>query len=121
MTKENLAAAIALAVLCGLTLLMGWLTKYRPPKEINWLYGYRTARSMRSPAAWQEANAHFARYFWRLSWLLPVVAVSLLLLIGGPPAVLTFLGVVVAGALVGLIRTERHLQRLFDGNGQPRA
>lgn len=121
MTKETLEAAIALAVICGLMLLVAAVTRYRPPRQINWLYGYRTARSMRTPATWQEANAYFARYFWHLSWLLPLVAVALLLLIGGPSAVLGLAGVVMAGLLIGMLRTERHLRRLFDDNGQPRA
>lgn len=120
MSKENLADLIALVVICGLSLLVAAVTRYRPPREINWLYGYRTARSMRTPEAWQEANQHFALYFWRLSWVMVGVATAAFLLIGGSWAVLLLVVFWVAGLLIGLIRTERHLQWRFDEQGQPR-
>ncbi|MCC3158872.1 SdpI family protein [Hymenobacter sp. 15J16-1T3B] len=121
MDKEAVATGIALVVVCGLALLMAWVTKYRPPKHINWLYGYRTARSMRTPATWQEANSYFARYFWRLSWALLVLAVVAFLLIGGTHALQIVLACWVLGIAVGLVSTERRLQRLFDNKGQPKA
>lgn len=111
---------LVLAAICGLMLLLAGVVRYRPPRHINWLYGYRTARSMRNAATWQEANSYFARYFWRLSWLLPLVAVVAVELVGTPGALLTLSGVLVAGLLLGALRTERHLRLRFDDNGQPR-
>ncbi|GAB3831887.1 SdpI family protein [Hymenobacter jeollabukensis] len=120
MDKENVATVIALVVVCGLALLMGWVTKYRPPKQINWLYGYRTARSMRTPAAWHEANTYFARYFWRLSLGLPVLAVAVYLLAGGVRALQVVLACWVLGMVLGAVRTECRLKRLFDDANQLR-
>lgn len=120
MDKENVATLIALVVVCNLALLMGWVTKYRPPKQINPLYGYRTTRSRRTPATWQEANTYFARYFWRLSLGLPLLAAVSWLLTGGVCALQVVLACWVLGMVVGAVRTERRLQRLFDDNGQLR-
>lgn len=33
-------------------ILAGWLMHKHPPKDVNWVIGYRTGRSMRSPEAW---------------------------------------------------------------------
>lgn len=34
----------------------GWLMHKHPPKNVNWVIGYRTGRSMRSPEAWTFAQ-----------------------------------------------------------------
>ncbi|RAK65708.1 SdpI family protein [Hymenobacter edaphi] len=120
MDKESVATGIALIVVCGLALLISWVTKYRPPRQINWLYGYRTARSMRTPAAWHEANTYFARYFWRLSLGLPVLAVAVYFLVDGVRALQVVLACWVLGLVVGAVRTERRLNQLFDDAGQLR-
>lgn len=36
--------------------LIGAHLRRNPPKTINWVYGYRTTRSMSSPEAWDYAN-----------------------------------------------------------------
>ena len=111
---------LVLAAICGLLLLIAGIVRYRPPRQINWLYGYRTTRSMRNAATWQEANTYFARYFWRLSWALPVVTVAAVWLFGTAGALLVLSVVLVAGLLFGAIRTEQRLRRQFDDNGQLR-
>jgi len=45
------------SVLLPFTLsLIGLRLRRNPPRDINWFYGYRTSRSMRSPEAWEYAN-----------------------------------------------------------------
>ena len=50
----------SLSLTLGLTgaifLLSGWAMLKKPPGKINWLYGYRTAASMRSPERWKFAQ-----------------------------------------------------------------
>lgn len=41
-------------------LLSGWITLKKPPANINWLYGYRTAASMKSPERWKFAQREAA-------------------------------------------------------------
>jgi uncharacterized membrane protein len=38
-------------------LIAGLLLKFKPPKNRNFLYGYRTKRSMVSESSWIEANS----------------------------------------------------------------
>ncbi len=38
-------------------LIIGILSKLLPPKKINYLYGYRTKRAMRSDESWKVANS----------------------------------------------------------------
>ena len=45
-----------------------------PPKTINALYGYRTARSMKNQETWDFAHQHCARLWVRLGVLLTVGA-----------------------------------------------
>jgi uncharacterized membrane protein len=121
MSTITLADALTLAAVCALSLLVAGFTRYRPPRHINLLYGYRTARSMRNAATWQEANRYFARYFWRLSWALPLVAAAAAALLGGRGALLVLLVVWIGGIVLGSVRTERQLQLLFDDEGQRRS
>lgn len=52
-------------ILPGTMLFFGQLWKKHPPQNINSGYGYRTARSMKSPEAWDFAQACCGRV-WRL-------------------------------------------------------
>lgn len=48
--------------LSGLVLLVsGWIQQRRPPKNINWFYGYRTSASMRNQERWDFAQRESAR------------------------------------------------------------
>ncbi|WP_400192084.1 SdpI family protein [Hymenobacter sp. B81] len=120
MSQESLAALITLLAICAISLLIAGVTKYRPPHAINLLYGYRTGRSMRTPATWQEANRYFAEYFWRLSCGLPALALGAFLLMRDGWAVALVLGGWILGLGIGVWQTERRLQRRFDEQGQPR-
>lgn len=52
----NLLMIIMLFVIPVIALLIGMRTKNNPPKNINKIVGYRTARSMASQEAWDYAN-----------------------------------------------------------------
>ena len=54
-----------------------------PPKEINGMYGYNTARSRQSPEAWKFANEYLGR-LWLVAGLimLPLSAAVMLLFLG---------------------------------------
>lgn len=54
-------------LLCPLLMLgFGLISRKHPPKTINCWYGYRTARSMKSQAAWDFAHRYCGR-LW--TWL----------------------------------------------------
>ncbi len=44
----------------------GWAFRRRPPKQINDLFGYRTARSRSSQEAWDFAQKYMGQLWFRL-------------------------------------------------------
>ncbi len=57
----------------------GWLLKKKAPKTVNWLFGYRTARSMKNDETWKFAQEKVGR-LW-LNWGLILLFFSLALLL----------------------------------------
>jgi len=91
-------------------LVIAWLTKIFPPKNINAFYGYRTSRSMRSEEAWKEANKYSTEVMIRLALSTILVQVITYLLIEDELAVLLPAGFLVLGLIVLVFLTERHLK-----------
>ena len=63
-------------------LFFGWLLFRRTSKEINYVYGYRTKRSMRNEETWKFANQYFGKLWYLcglLSVPLSVMAIALVL------------------------------------------
>jgi uncharacterized membrane protein len=95
-------------------LVAGWLLKQYPPKSINWLYGYRTRRSMSSQACWDFAQKAAGKEMVRSG------AALLILGCAGPwiplsPAVAvgTSLVVVIVFAMLPVLRVESALRKHF--------
>ncbi|MCI8539510.1 MAG: SdpI family protein [Oscillospiraceae bacterium] len=97
-----------------------------PPKEINVLYGYRTALSMKNRDTWAFAHQYCGR-LWR-SWgllLLPVTVLAQLPALGKDAGTIGLLGGAVCllqGAVMAgtLVSTERALRRRFHPDGTRR-
>ncbi len=68
---------------------IGLLFTYRPPRRINRIYGYRTARSMASQEAWDEAHRLYGRIMLRVGPPLIVFVVLVKLLVPLPPEYLS--------------------------------
>lgn len=47
-----------LSLVGSICLIISFIFKYFPPKKINYLYGYRSARSMKSQELWDFAQRH---------------------------------------------------------------
>ena len=55
----------------------------KPPKTINYVFGYRTPRSTKSPEAWEFANRYMGRLWSRLGMiLLPLSLIPMLFVMG---------------------------------------
>lgn len=69
-------------ILPVLMVVFGQIFRTHPPKDINWVYGYRTKRSTSSQEAWDFAHAHIGK-IWTYAGtvMLLAVTVSLLLLL----------------------------------------
>ena len=104
----------------------GYAFKKSPPKEINWVVGYRTERSMKSKATWDFAHAYFSRLWRIIGWamLVPSALVMLLVMgkdsyaVGGIGMVLCLVQCVIM--IIPVIPTESALRRKFDDHGNPR-
>lgn len=49
------------------------------PKKINWVFGYRTSRSMKNMDTWQFAHKYCGKLWWKLGWLslIPSIVVQI--------------------------------------------
>lgn len=97
------------------------------PKEINPLFGYRTAMSMKNQDTWSFAHACFGRYwFWLGIILIPVSIIPMLFVTGAKESTV---GIVGGGLctfecvcmLVPIFFVERALRQHFDRNGKRRS
>lgn len=108
----------------GCMLYFGRRFQKKPPERINGGYGYRSARSMRSQAAWDFAQVYSGRFWTRAGR--PTLAVSLvwiLLLLGRDigtvgSSVMVLTGLQLLPLLAVIPVTERALKRKFDGRGK---
>lgn len=112
-------------MLCVVVLLpavmiaFGGLWQRRPPKEINDVYGYRTAMSMKSQETWHFAHRYCGRIWLWSGWavLLPSAAVLFVYRTDAALAVGWIVCVQVVVMLLAIPPTEIALRRHFDKDG----
>lgn len=107
----------------AMMLVFGRLFRTRPPQEINNLYGYRTARSMRNADTWRFAHVYCGRLWVRCGAIAAAVtALAFALLFGRGVQMIGFFG----GGLVWaqtlllvatVLPVERKLKNTFDEYG----
>ncbi len=103
----------------------GYAAKHAP-KEINYVFGYRTSMSMKNNDTWNFAHSYCGKIWIKVGLtILPASAVVMLCLIGRDTNTVAIYG----GALciiqlivmtASMIPTERALKRTFDENGKRR-
>ena len=49
------------------------------PKKINWVFGYRTSRSMKNMDTWQFAHKYCGKLWWKLGWLSLIPSIVVLI------------------------------------------
>lgn len=104
-------------------LFFGCLFYYKPPKEINSVYGYRTKRSMKNSQTWKFAH-HYCGRIWMLfgTAILPFSVMPMILVWAKDVDTIGILGgILVLFQSVLLILTipltERALRKNFDEYG----
>lgn len=112
----------------GVLIIFGARFLKKPPSRINGLYGYRTARSMRSQAAWDFAHRHCGRLFRATGRaMLPLSVLAMLPTLGRESDFVGVWGGIVvmvqlfAAFVPPLVSTERALKRRFDEYGRPQS
>ncbi|WP_266204365.1 SdpI family protein [Pontibacter kalidii] len=96
-----------------LVLLIGVLLHTRPPKRINWLYGFRTHYSMRDMENWQEANRYYARVLIGIGLAAMLAGFILSLLLIFPLSALVLAGLLLLLLMGSIILTNEHLKRKY--------
>lgn len=97
-----------------------------PPKTINYVFGYRTTRSMKNQDTWTFAHQYCGRLWYRWGLvLLPVTFVAMFLVLGqSVDTVSTAGGILCLLQMIPLVGcifpTEAALKRTFDENGKRR-
>lgn len=114
---------VALMIIPATMVVIGSLWRHRPPATINWLYGYRTGRSMKNQATWDFAHRHLAELWFRFGLALAAASLGYWVIIRGSNAqsMEHLIGVTVltqvALMLVPVVMTEVALSRRFDRDG----
>ena len=98
----------------------------KAPKEINAVFGYRTAMSMKNQDTWEFAHRYCGKIWYICGMvMLPITVMLLLLLIGKPEDCVGSVGGIICGVqllpfLGAIFPTEIALKRNFDKNGKRR-
>ena len=118
---------LIMVLLIPLTMIFfGWLLFTRTPKEINYVYGYRTKRSMMNEETWRFANQYFGKVWYLCGLILaPLSVIAIPIVFGkGPGTVGTVGGIITMLQMLPLIGaivpTESELKKNFDENGKRR-
>ena len=116
-----------MVLLIPLTMIFfGWLLFRRTPKKINYVFGYRTKRSMMNEETWRFANQYFGKVWYLCGLILaPLSVIAIGIVFGkGPGTVGTVGGIITMLQLIPLggaiIPTEIALRKNFDENGKRR-
>lgn len=101
----------------------GRLMLVNPPREINSLFGYRTAMSMKNQDTWEFAHKYCGRLWFRCGLvLLPLSVIPLLFVLDKDITTVSVAGLIVMFLqlipMLGTISlTEAALRRTFDKDG----
>lgn len=109
-----------------LPITMIFLGRYysrKAPKNINWVYGYRTPMSTKNKDTWEFAHKYFGKLWYKFGIiLLPITVIAMLFVIGRSENIIGIVGEIICGVqavvMVLVIHpTERALRRNFDKQG----
>ena len=121
------AACFILAeVLPVICFVFGIILHKHEPKQINYLFGYRTARSMKNDDTWRFANNLLGRiWLWGGAVLIVVSAAAMLLMKAFAPDTLEITAelsalVQTALMLISIFPVESALKKRFSNDGSRR-
>ena len=93
------------------------------PKDINWIFGYRTTMSMKNEDTWAFAHKVAGAFWWKWGWVaLAVTTATMLLVLGRSEELISTAGCFLMFAqmipLIAVIpHTEKALRNTFDKAG----
>lgn len=95
----------------------------KAPKEINYIFGYRTKMSMKNKDTWNFAHHYFGKIWFTLGIIiLPISIIVMLLIIGKSQNIIATVGgflcaIQLIPVIVSIIPTEIALRKNFDKDG----
>ncbi len=104
-------------------IVMGKIFLKAAPKDINYIYGYRTNMSMKNRDTWEFAHKYCGKiWFYTGLVMLPISIIPLLFVIGKGEDVIGTVGSVICaiGVIViiaSIFPTEAALKKNFDKDG----
>ena len=100
----------------AIMIISGGYFMKKAPKEINYIFGYRTNMSMKNKDTWEFAHKYMGKLWFRLGWMLiPISVIPMLFVIGkGEDIVLIIL-------IAPIFPTEKALKKTFDKDGNRKA
>lgn len=115
---------LILVLLTPLTMVvLGAIFLYRPPREINHIFGYRTTMSMKSKETWDFAHKMMGKLWLILgASSIPFMVVPMLFVMNKSENTISVLAIILfvislVPLLVPIIPVEIALSRNFDKNG----
>ena len=93
------------------------------PKDINWIFGYRTTMSMKNEDTWAFAHKVAGAFWLKWGWItLAITVVTMLLILNKSDEVISVVGCIILFAqmipLIAVIpHTEKALHNTFDKDG----
>ena len=98
--------------------IVGLLFIMFPPKNINSFYGYRTTNSRRNLDTWKVANSYSA-ILMSIEGLILAVIGLLTTFFNDNKSIETALGIglMFSSFIILVVATEKHLNKLFDEDG----
>ena len=106
-----------------LMIVIGKVFVKNPPKNINYIVGYRTSRSMKNQDTWNFAHLYCGKLWWKIGWaMLPLSVIGMLPVIGKNDDIVGGVGAVVVTAecialFVTIFFVERALVKEFNKEG----
>lgn len=95
-------------------IFVGCILYFAPPKKINWFYGYRTPRAMKTQERWDFAQSFSGKEIFRWGVLLVLVGLSGFFFQPDVETANVIAAILITVAVIALIaRTEIALSRKF--------
>lgn len=101
-------------IVAGLLLAVSMIMKIWPPKKINYLYGYRTPRSMKSQRNWDIANNYGSNLIMWAGITNVLVHLLSYALVGGDTSLIIPMAYFLSFLAVAIVLIEIRLKRLGD-------
>ena len=80
--ENNVFILVCCCLIPMMMVVLGFIMWKHHPKQINYFFGYRTARSMQSLEAWNFANEYEGRLWFVCGWILLIPTVLLYMILG---------------------------------------